>query len=401
MMLRPAINYKETVYIGTVGECHMDVLAAHDVPIADDIHFEAGFVTPEDQFLNRQESLLWLKDHAPAVYRNYKEAGRKVNPAHPSAKHYLNYELESLAYYDAAGIYQGVTGGGVMEDNYGYRSRMQGALIGFMAGDALGATTEFMAPEQIKEEIGIHSEITGGGWLDLEAGETTDDTAMMLCVAEELTENGLIDPVSLMRRFTAWYDTLPSDVGSTCRSGILRFRHYGTVTAMPSDLAAGNGALMRALPVALAFAGNAAVMAEQMKLQAHATHNNPRSDLACACYGELIENIIAGKDMQALLDLVEAGYPEYRVATHDGNAGGYVVDSMNTVLHCFFTTDTFEEALIKCVNLGGDADTTGAILGGVAGSYYGIAEVPSRWREKLNPSAIEAAMRFIREVLMQ
>ena len=66
------------------------------------------------------------------------------------------------------------------------------------------------------------------------------------------------------------------------------------------------------------------------------------------------------------------------------NPTGFVVDSFRCALHCLYTTHTFEDALIKAVNFGGDADTIGAITGGLAGVLYGFKNIPSRWIETLD-----------------
>ena len=52
-------------------------------------------------------------------------------------------------------------------------------------------------------------------------------------------------------------------------------------------------------------------------------------------------------------------------------------------LYLFLVTDTFEDALIEVINLGGDADSAGAILGSLAGAYHGVDSLPRRWLEGL------------------
>ena len=69
---------------------------------------------------------------------------------------------------------------------------------------------------------------------------------------------------------------------------------------------------------------------------------------------------------------------------YKGLATGYVVDTMQTVFHCFFTSRSFEACLIDTVNQGGDADTTGAIAGALAGAYFGEESIPPRWLKKLD-----------------
>ena len=110
-------------------------------------------------------------------------------------------------------------------------SRIQGALLGFACGDALGATTEFMSPADIMREIGVHRDITGGGWLELEPGEVTDDTEMTLCVARSLVECRGFDLQDIAGRFVEWYNCDPVDIGSTCRAGIHRYIRSGRLEA--------------------------------------------------------------------------------------------------------------------------------------------------------------------------
>jgi ADP-ribosyl-[dinitrogen reductase] hydrolase len=63
-----------------------------------------------------------------------------------------------------------------------------------------------------------------------------------------------------------------------------------------------------------------------------------------------------------------------------------VVETLQTVFHYFFGTAFFEECLVGVVNQGGDADTTGAIAGMIAGAFYGLDELPKKWLKKLNPA---------------
>ena len=65
------------------------------------------------------------------------------------------------------------------------------------------------------------------------------------------------------------------------------------------------------------------------------------------------------------------------------------MDSFSAALHCICTTSSFEEALVKAVNLGGDADTIGAITGGLAGALYGYEAIPERWTKHLSKELCE------------
>jgi ADP-ribosyl-[dinitrogen reductase] hydrolase len=76
---------------------------------------------------------------------------------------------------------------------------------------------------------------------------------------------------------------------------------------------------------------------------------------------------------------------QFRFEPYPKLASAYVVDTVQTVFHSFFATDSFESCLIHTVNLGGDADTTGAIAGMLAGACYGVGAIPARWLRQLEP----------------
>jgi len=263
------------------------------------------------------------------------------------------------------------------------RSRIQGALLGFACGDALGATTEFMSPAEIRREIGIHMDITGGGWLELEPGEVTDDTEMTLCVARSLAECWGFNLKDIAGRIVDWYNGDPVDIGSTCRAGIHRHIRTGSLEASYDDLGAGNGGVMRTLPLILLYSGDREFMLDAVISQSRLTHNNLESDMGCRCYADMVSQALAGATKEGLLQTAST-YPLFSSDGFDGKSGGYIVETLRAVHHCFFTTGTFEDALIRCVNLGGDADTNAAILGGLAGAYYGPTAIPGRWLDSLD-----------------
>jgi ADP-ribosyl-[dinitrogen reductase] hydrolase len=85
---------------------------------------------------------------------------------------------------------------------------------------------------------------------------------------------------------------------------------------------------------------------------------------------------------------VIAQFPTFRFSPYRGLATAYVVDTLQTVLHYFLSTNSFEECLVAIVNQGGDADTTGAIAGAIAGAFYGPAQLPGHWVRRLAPSLV-------------
>jgi len=266
--------------------------------------------------------------------------------------------------------------------------RAQAVLLGSAVGDALGATTEFMSPAQIREEFGVHRDIVGGGWLDLDPGQITDDTEMTLCVARAIAEKGEWNLVGIADRFALWLEGNPVDVGATCRRGIEEYRAKRQLQVPPGKKDAGNGAAMRTAPVALFSLGNEERMAQLALEQARLTHNHPLSDAACITVGIMVQWGILGypaHKLRAVADELVDRHPEFWFEEYGGGATSYIVDTMRTALDAFFTTDGFEECLVKTVNRGDDADTTAAIVGAMAGAHYGLKAIPSRWLAALDP----------------
>lgn len=270
------------------------------------------------------------------------------------------------------------------------------AYWGMAVGDALGATLEFMTPREIEASYGQHNKIIGGGWLRLRPGQITDDTEMALALGDSILQQGRVDAEAAAQAFDQWLRTKPVDVGQTVRSGIIHYRRTQQPHIEANDMAAGNGVCMRILPVALATVGQSREQIEAACLaQAHVTHNNPLSDAASLCVIDLIHGALYGADKRELISgpiqtLLHA-YPEfsYRPQRME-NPSGYIVDTMKAVFQAFIDTDNFRDCLIDVVNRGGDADTTGAIAGMIAGAYYGLHEIPREWSGALEAPVREA-----------
>lgn len=266
--------------------------------------------------------------------------------------------------------------------------RAAGAYLGLAVGDALGATVEFLTRGEIQHQYGVHQKIIGGGWLRLKPGQVTDDTEMSLHLGRALIANGGMDARAICEEFTAWLRSKPIDVGSTVRRGIQRYIHKGTVSTDYHEGDAGNGAVMRTLPVALATLGKPDLLTDWTLAHAHITHNHPFSDAATLSVGRMVHALLAGEGIKGVRDQANdliAQHKTFKFEPYRGNASAYVVDTMQTVLHCYFMTDTFKSCLIETVNQGGDADTTGAIVGMIAGATYGVDAIPRPWLNKLDP----------------
>jgi ADP-ribosyl-[dinitrogen reductase] hydrolase len=272
--------------------------------------------------------------------------------------------------------------------------RARAAYLGLAIGDALGATTEFMMPGEIKARYGVHRKIIGGGWLHLKAGQVTDDTEMSLALGRALLVTGEWDLSGIADNFLAWMKSKPVDLGSTCRRGIRDYMLKGQLETPYNEWDAGNGAAMRMAPVALFTLGDDAELERCAVEQARLTHNHPLSDAACIAVGRMVQQAIQGCsrfDLHAITRDLVAESGSFRFNDYRGHSSAYVVDTLQTVFHYLSTTGSFEECLIGVVNQGGDADTTGAIAGIIAGAFYGLDAIPERWLKKLNRKVREEA----------
>jgi ADP-ribosyl-[dinitrogen reductase] hydrolase len=270
-------------------------------------------------------------------------------------------------------------------------NRAIAAYLGLAIGDTLGATVEFMTPREIAAQYGTHDTLCGGGWLHLKPGQVTDDTTMSLALGNAILAHGKVDALAAAQAFDEWMRAKPVDIGNTVRRNLLQFRKTGSPEAPYSDNDAGNGAAMRVLPVALAtFGQTEKVVRAACRAQAHVTHHCTLSDAACECLVFMVQNAIRGADRNYLLH--QYAHPlaarflefKFRAVRQQHNPSGYVADTMKAVFQGFFDTDNFRDCLIDVVNRGGDADTTGAIAGMLAGAVYGLEGIPPAWLRGLD-----------------
>lgn len=278
--------------------------------------------------------------------------------------------------------------------------RAVAAYLGLAIGDALGATVEFLTPREIRARHGTHRDIVGGGWLQLRAGQVTDDTTMALALGDAiLAADGEVRAEDCARAFDAWMRAKPVDIGNTVCQGILHWRRTGEACVPENEYGAGNGAAMRLLPVAIATLGQSeeAVAAACLR-QAHVTHNNALSDAACITLTLMVQDLLDGKSVVEVLHrrahLLDRQWPQFAFRCRQvENPSGYIVDSLKAVFQAFFDSDDFEDCLIDVVNRGGDADTTGAIAGMLAGARFSTRAIPPRWLAALDGQVRRACTR--------
>jgi ADP-ribosylglycohydrolase len=297
-----------------------------------------------------------------------------------------------------------------MSDQIGVRARVVGAFVGLAAGDALGVPVEF-EPRASREADPVRG-MRGGGTWRLKAGTWSDDTSLALCLAESIVERGF-DPQDSGLRSLAWMDDglwtangSVFDVGGATRLALGRIR-----SGMPAVLAGGrgendngNGSLMKILPASIWLSS----LPESARFQAIAayssvTHGHPRSILGCWLHclvaGALLRGDAPGEayssamaEARSLLGsmplpvraesgiygrVLDGKLPALPVSAIRGS--GYVVHCLEASLWCLTTTSDFASCVLAAVNLGEDADTTGAVTGGLAGLAYGKGAIPAEW----------------------
>ena len=286
-------------------------------------------------------------------------------------------------------------------------SRYRGALIGLAAGDALGTTIEFSQ----RDSRPLVTDLVGGGPFGLKPGEWTDDTSMAMCLAASLAEEGRFDPVDQMQRYLRWWreaywssNGRCFDIGSTVAEALWKFEGTFEPFAGSADPnKAGNGSLMRLAPVPLRYANNPAEAVRLAAESSRTTHGAAEALDACRYFAALIVGAVRGASKDDLLappgastiDALRHAEPlvpgvraiadgSFRKKTREQiKSTGYVLHTLEAALWAFHNSHTFKEGAILAVNLGVDADTTGAVYGQLAGAFYGFEGIPAEWREKI------------------
>lgn len=272
------------------------------------------------------------------------------------------------------------------------RDRARGCAVGAAVGDALGMPFEFRP----RQDGPITAMVDGR----LPAGTFTDDTEMALAVAENLLAHAVLDPADLARRFAGWLAADPADVGAHTRAVLERVRAgepwdeavEAVQRARPDS--AGNGALMRCWPVALAYWDDLDDLLVDSWLQSRVTHPHPDCLAASAFFNVTLYHVLRGTEPGWALILastvVKMTDDMWRVIEtapyrerHQLENTGWVRHTLESAVWAVTTSESFEEAVGRASGLGNDADTSAAIAGALAGAYYGLAGIPTRWREAL------------------
>ena len=316
-----------------------------------------------------------------------------------------------------------------MRNHKDFSNKVHGALYGVAIGDALGGPVEFMSADEIRRRHGRIENMIGGGWLGLKPGEVTDDTQMTIAVADGILravqrvyghmrpsrdiENlsfsaGFREEVvsGIGDEFIMWYKSRPKDIGNACRISIDNAIHFARggmsdlksweeasklTHKMLNGQTAGNGSLMRTIYPALFF-WNRDIAIRVSECQSDMTHLHDDARDCCAEYTYMIHTLVRTEATKAHSWLKDRTYtlsdsllPQLKMSIIEPT--GYVKNSLAVALQSVCSANNFHEAVCNAVNRGGDADTIGAIAGGLAGAIWGQAYIPYEWMHTLDARA--------------
>ena len=284
--------------------------------------------------------------------------------------------------------------------------KYRATLLGLACGDAVGTTVEFKRRGTFEPV----TDMSGGGPFRLQKGQWTDDTSMALCLAHSLLQHSGFNAEDQMNRYCNWYRVgyMSStgecfDIGNTVRAALHHFMETQNPYAGSTDpRSAGNGGIMRLAPVPMFYARNLDLTIHFSGESSRTTHAAYEAIECARLFGAQIRAALMGGSKQEIL--VQSGYVPslptvlglakgaYQAKTEDQIKGsGYVLQSLEAALWCFLHTDSFADAVLRATNLGDDADTTAAIVGQLAGAYYGVQNIPASWLDALaERTAIDA-----------
>jgi len=288
------------------------------------------------------------------------------------------------------------------------RNYLKDILYGVCVGDALGVPVEFESREYLKNNP--VTKMVSGGIHDQGIGVWSDDSSLTFCLAESIIEG--YDINILANKFIKWknegYWTATGevfDIGNTTRQSIINLSKgvHPNLAGGQNEIDNGNGSLMRILPLVLLLKDlSIAKRFDLVKEVSSITHAHNRSVISCFYYLEFALQLIEGKDKFDIYENLKITVPEFlnsnkiysvelthfdRLINNHINeleedviqSGGYVIQTLEASIWCLLTTDTYEDAVLKAINLGGDTDTTGAVTGGLAGLLYGYDAIPKIW----------------------
>lgn len=289
---------------------------------------------------------------------------------------------------------------------------IKSALFGVAVGDALGVPVEFNSRQSIRKNP--VTDMIGYGTYNLPTGTWSDDSSLTFCLAEALTQDFDLNVIG--QNFVKWkYENYWTPHGHVFDIGIATSQAISRLAkGEKPELAGGfdetdngNGSLMRILPL-LFYLLNKTINERYdiTKKVSSITHGHIRSVIACFYYLEFAKQIFEGKDkfetyknLQSKISnhLTSLAINPTEIAKFDRllkgdiakldedeiQSSGYVLHTLEASIWCLLTTDNYNDAVFKAVNLGNDTDTTGTVTGGLAGLLYGLDNIPEKWLQQI------------------
>jgi len=264
-----------------------------------------------------------------------------------------------------------------------------GALIGLAIGDAMGAPLEALPPPRMTV-----TEMEGGGIHDVLPGQYTDDTLQAAALAQTLLACGGFDPDDFVRRLVWVYHTNPDFFGPTSRAVLDLIESgipAGTAARLVHEERGGsrsNGCVMRGIPIGIFYTPDE--VREVSLAASRVTHFDPAAGEASAFVNRMVSGMCRGEEAATSFGRALRACRDHELLGMLENYRAYPpVPSLDAIVctHCavrvFTDARSFKDAVIAAINMGGDADTVGAITGGLAGARFGLEAIPSSWLARL------------------
>ena len=290
--------------------------------------------------------------------------------------------------------------------------KVENGIIGFVVGDTMGVPVEFNSRGKLL--LNPVTEMLEYGTHNMPKGCWSDDTSMTLATMDSIIKCKEINTNDMADKFIKWYRNgeytatgIMFDIGTTTQQALVKYQRGIDIASKcggEREYDNGNGSLMRMLPIAYYCYLKGLEDTEILKIVKEVssiTHRHPISILGCYIYVRLAIELLKGKELlQAYQEIKKLDYSYFtediiykyeRILNNDIglynineiSSNGYIVSTLEAVIWTLINSKSFNETIIKAINLGEDTDTVGACVGGLAGIYYGIENINQKWKDNI------------------
>lgn len=290
--------------------------------------------------------------------------------------------------------------------------KVENGIIGFVVGDTMGVPVEFNSRGKLL--LNPVTEMLEYGTHNMPKGCWSDDTSMTLATMDSIIKCKEINTNDMADRFIKWYRNgeytatgIMFDIGTTTKQALIKYQRGIDIASKcggEREYDNGNGSIMRMLPIAYYCYLKSLEDTEILKIVKEVssiTHRHQISILGCYIYVRLAMELLKGKELlQAYQEIKKLDYSYFtedtiykyeRIINNDIglynineiSSNGYIVSTLEAVIWTLINSKSFNETIIKAINLGEDTDTIGACVGGLAGIYYGIENINQKWKDNI------------------